>query len=50
MAKKKTETPADVMSAYMKYVLEHGEQPKSIYLFAQHLVIKEVLKVNITKK
>ena len=29
------------MSAYMKYVLEHGEQPKSIYLFAQHLGIKE---------
>jgi len=41
MAKKKIETPTDIMSAYMKYVLEHGEQPKSIYLFAQHLGIKE---------
>lgn len=29
------------MSAYMKYLLEHGERPKSIYLFAQHLGIKE---------
>lgn len=41
MAKKKTETPTDIVSAYMKYVLEHGERPKSIYLFAQHLGIKE---------
>ncbi|GAB1450970.1 TetR family transcriptional regulator C-terminal domain-containing protein [Draconibacterium sp.] len=41
MAKKKTETPTDIMSAYMKYVLEHSERPKSIYLFAQHLGIKE---------
>lgn len=41
MAKKKTETPVDIMSAYMKYVLEHGERPKSIYLFAQNLGIKE---------
>lgn len=29
------------MSAYMKYVLEHSEQPKSIYLFSQNLGIKE---------
>ncbi len=29
------------MSAYMKFVLEHGERPKSIYLFAQQLGIKE---------
>ncbi len=41
MAKKKIASPTDIMSAYMKYVLEHGEQPKSIYLFAQHLGIKE---------
>lgn len=41
MAKKKIETPMDIMAAYMKYVLEHGERPKSIYLFAQHLGIKE---------
>ncbi len=42
MVKKKTETPVDIMSAYIKYVLEHGERPKSIYLFAQHLGFKEI--------
>ena len=41
MAKKIISTPTDFMSAYMKYVLEHGERPKSIYLFAKHLGIKE---------
>lgn len=41
MAKKKTETPPDIIGAYMKYVLENGERPKSIYSFAQHLGIKE---------
>ena len=41
MTKKKTETPEDIVSAYMNYALEHGERPKSIYLFAKHLGIKE---------
>lgn len=41
MAKKKTETREDIISAYMKYTLEHGERPKSIYSFAEHLGIKE---------
>ena len=41
MAKKKTETPPDIIGTYMKYVLENGERPKSIYSFAQVLGIKE---------
>jgi hypothetical protein len=41
MAKKKTITSSDILGAYMKYVLEHGEHPKSIYAFAQILDINE---------
>ena len=41
MAKKKTELPVEIISAYMKYVLENGSKPKSIYSFAHHLGIKE---------
>jgi AcrR family transcriptional regulator len=41
MAKRKAETPPDILSAYMKYVLEHGIRPTSIYSFAQELGIKE---------
>lgn len=36
MAKKKTITSEDIISFYMNYVLEHNEQPKSIYTFAKH--------------
>ena len=41
MAKKKVETPTDTVAEYMKYVLENGARPKSIYSFAQHLGMKE---------
>jgi len=41
MAKKKTETPPDIIGAYMYYVLENGSRPKSVYSFAQELGIKE---------
>ena len=41
MAKKKTESPVDIISFYMKYVLENGTTPKSIYSFTQDLGIKE---------
>jgi hypothetical protein len=41
MAKRKAEAPPDILSAYMKYVLEHGIRPTSIYSFAQELGIKE---------
>ncbi|MDN5210521.1 TetR family transcriptional regulator C-terminal domain-containing protein [Fulvivirgaceae bacterium BMA12] len=37
----KEETPVDIEGAYMKYVLERGDRPKSIYSFAQDLGIKE---------
>ncbi|MCM4164496.1 MULTISPECIES: TetR family transcriptional regulator C-terminal domain-containing protein [unclassified Arenibacter] len=35
MAKKKTITENDIVSAYMDHVLEHNENPKSVYLFAK---------------
>jgi len=41
MAKKKTKTSDEIINAYMKYALEHGERPKSIYAFAMQLGIKE---------
>ena len=41
MTKKKVETVTEIVSEYMKYVLEHGERPKTIYAFAKHLKIKE---------
>jgi len=35
MAKKKTIQEADIISFYMDYVLSHGEQPKTVYVFAK---------------
>ncbi len=35
MAKKKNITPLFIISAYMDYILEHGEQPKNVYAFAK---------------
>ncbi|GAA4806464.1 TetR family transcriptional regulator C-terminal domain-containing protein [Litoribaculum gwangyangense] len=35
MAKKKTITKNDIISFYMDYVLEHDQNPKSIYAFAK---------------
>ncbi len=35
MAKKKNISDQDIISFYMDYVLEHGEQPKSVYIFAK---------------
>lgn len=35
MAKKKNITALFIISAYMEYVLEHGEQPKNVYAFAK---------------
>lgn len=35
MAKKKTITEMDIITFYMDYVLEHNEQPKSVYSFAK---------------
>lgn len=35
MAKKKNISNQDIISFYMDYVLEHGEQPKSVYLFSK---------------
>jgi len=41
MAKKKVTTEKDIISAYMKYTLEKGMRPASVYTFAQHMSIKE---------
>jgi hypothetical protein len=41
MAKNKGETSTDILGAYMKYVLENGTRPKSIYAFTSQLDIKE---------
>ncbi|PTX62184.1 hypothetical protein C8N46_103283 [Kordia periserrulae] len=35
MAKKKNITSLFIITAYMDYVLEHGEQPKNVYAFAK---------------
>jgi hypothetical protein len=35
MAKKKNISDQDIISFYMDYVLEQGEQPKSVYIFAK---------------
>jgi hypothetical protein len=35
MAKKKSITQNDIISAYMDYVLEHNEKPKSVYAFVK---------------
>lgn len=36
MAKKKNVSKNDIISFYMDYVLEHNEQPKSVFAFAKH--------------
>ncbi|WP_452222636.1 TetR family transcriptional regulator C-terminal domain-containing protein [Lacinutrix chionoecetis] len=36
MAKKKNITKNNLLSFYMDYVLEHNQQPKSVYIFAKH--------------
>lgn len=36
MAKKKNITSQDIISFYMDYVLEHNEQPKTVYAFTKH--------------
>tara|TARA_R110002012_G_scaffold286926_1_gene478882 strand:+ start:19 stop:675 length:657 start_codon:yes stop_codon:yes gene_type:complete len=36
MAKKKNISHNDIITFYMDYVLEHNEQPKSVYAFAKH--------------
>lgn len=35
MAKKKNISANDIITYYMDYVLEHNEQPKSVYIFAK---------------
>ena len=35
MAKKKIITGNDIISFYMDYVLEHNENPKSVYAFVK---------------
>jgi len=42
MAKKKEINESDIIDHYMKYVLENGEKPHSIFLFAKELGLKEV--------
>ncbi|QCX37860.1 TetR/AcrR family transcriptional regulator [Aureibaculum algae] len=46
MAKKKNITANDLMSFYMDYVLEHNEQPKTVYAFAKHNNFDEALFYN----
>ena len=41
MAKKKTITSSDIITAYMEYVLEHNEQPKSVHSFAKAIKFEE---------
>lgn len=41
MAKKKINTESGIIDAYMKYVLEEGHQPESVYRFAGSIGIKE---------
>ncbi len=43
MAKKKNVTKNDLISFYMEYVLEHNEQPKSVYAFAKHNNFEEAI-------
>jgi len=35
MAKKKSISEKDIITFYMEYVLEHNEQPKSVYIFSK---------------
>lgn len=46
MAKKKTITATDIVSHYMEYVLDHNEQPKSVYTFAKANNFEESLFYN----
>ena len=41
MAKKKNITTNDLITSYMDHVLEHGEEPKSVYTFAKSINIEE---------
>ncbi|WP_111659193.1 TetR family transcriptional regulator C-terminal domain-containing protein [Olleya aquimaris] len=41
MAKKKNINNQDIISFYMDYVLEHNNQPKSVYAFAKHYNFEE---------
>lgn len=43
MAKKKNITKNDIISWFMEYVLEHNEQPKSVFSFAKHNNFEEAL-------
>lgn len=43
MAKKKSITSHNIISFYMDYVLEHNEDPKSIYAFTKHNNFEESL-------
>lgn len=43
MAKKKNITKSDIISWYMEYILEHNEQPKSVFSFAKHHNFEEAL-------
>lgn len=38
---KKTKSKADIIDAYMDYVLDHEHEPKSVYKFAKDLKMKE---------
>lgn len=46
MAKKKNITENNLISFYMDYVLEHNEQPKSVYSFAKQNNFDEALFYN----
>ncbi|HLW14486.1 MAG TPA: TetR family transcriptional regulator C-terminal domain-containing protein [Flavobacteriaceae bacterium] len=43
MAKKKPLTENDIISYYMDYVLEHNENPKSVYAFAKENKFEEAV-------
>ena len=43
MAKKKNINKNDIISWYMEYVLEHNEQPKSVFSFAKHNNFEEAI-------
>lgn len=46
MAKKKNITETDIITFYMDYVLEHSEQPKTVYAFAKANNFEEQLFYN----
>ena len=41
MAKKKNISKQDIIGFYMDYVLEHNENPKSVYAFSKHQNFEE---------